>query len=601
MSFMERSNWRDPNKVRKYRIFIPLVIGLLIAAFAIVEVHPKVLFTAFGTTAACPSPSASTTASGTPVTGKPVTGKPPGSGRWHRRGHKGAESVDGGATPAASPSAAPAAASAPNAPAGGPNASAGGPSAPATTQVSTNPSTGASTAPSASTNPSTGASTTAVPSSSSSGTPSTSPSACPTTSTPAAADPNVNCTITVPANPLSAQGLATPYTLTATDPAMGPCNEANVNQSAFVQATVIDPATGKLSVYDPLVIDKGTKAAAAPVVPTLPAGAVVGIWFGFDATNLTLQSAGGSLNQGRCVNGLNGSVFGQYAYCNAPAFFTAANRAIKAGMLTVPALGTANDGMPCLSTRDFALIDQDQSDNVTTQYLATNNGTIAQNTAANKAQLAGAATLANPSDNALLDVFLDPPMGCTPWTAPDLANNGAMVTSLALDEIQANADQKAPSALVPLNDPMTLVGTATSNQKTNLYRAGVDQAPLSAGQTPKQYCTNMDTIQGARLQKDMTLLNGQASPMPAAASTLFNFVGMRLQQSFGNLNCQNFGLTNPVSKLTMTGDVVTAVTFAQPGAPASPGAPSTGPNPSGSPTTPASPGKGRHHHRPPRR
>jgi hypothetical protein len=74
------------------------------------------------------------------------------------------------------------------------------------------------------------------------------------------------------------------------------------------------------------------------------------------------------------VNGLNGSVFGQFAYCNAPAFFRAANVAIKGGMLTVPALGTAKDGMPCMSTRDFALIDQDQSDNVTATYLTTGTG-----------------------------------------------------------------------------------------------------------------------------------------------------------------------------------------------------------------------------------
>src|SRR5215475_6566202 len=51
----------------------------------------------------------------------------------------------------------------------------------------------------------------------------------------AAADPNMNCTVIAPPNPLSATGLATPWQLVATDAAMGPCNEANANQSAFVQ------------------------------------------------------------------------------------------------------------------------------------------------------------------------------------------------------------------------------------------------------------------------------------------------------------------------------------------------------------------------------
>jgi len=87
---------------------------------------------------------------------------------------------------------------------------------------------------------------------------------------PAAAQ-NTDCTLIMPAHPLTAAGLATPYQLTATDPAKGPCNQANTAQSAFVQAAVIDRATGQISVYSPLVIDAGTQPAAPPVVPVLPA------------------------------------------------------------------------------------------------------------------------------------------------------------------------------------------------------------------------------------------------------------------------------------------------------------------------------------------
>src|SRR6266568_8223020 len=133
----------------------------------------------------------------------------------------------------------------------------------------------------------------------------------------ATATPNPNCTLIVPANPLSAQGLATPYQLFAPDAAAnGPCNEANANQGAFVQATIYNPATGAFSVYSPLVIDQGTQPAVVPIAPTLPANAVVGIWFGFNGTNLTLQGAQGdnTLATGQCTNGLNGSVFGQFAY-----------------------------------------------------------------------------------------------------------------------------------------------------------------------------------------------------------------------------------------------------------------------------------------------
>src|SRR5436309_9266757 len=62
--------------------------------------------------------------------------------------------------------------------------------------------------------------------------------------TPAVADPNPNCTLVVPANPLTAEGLVTPYQLVATDRKAGDCHESNDGQSAFVEATIIDPATG---------------------------------------------------------------------------------------------------------------------------------------------------------------------------------------------------------------------------------------------------------------------------------------------------------------------------------------------------------------------
>src|SRR4051794_22881332 len=75
---------------------------------------------------------------------------------------------------------------------------------------------------------------------------------------------NPDCTLVVPANPLTATGLATPYKLTATNPVNGPCHETNTDQSAFVQAAVINLLTGKIAIYNPLVIDAGTLPAASP-------------------------------------------------------------------------------------------------------------------------------------------------------------------------------------------------------------------------------------------------------------------------------------------------------------------------------------------------
>lgn len=387
------------------------------------------------------------------------------------------------------------------------------------------------------------------------------PVAAPTASPVTAPAPNPDCSLTVPAAPLTARGLATPYTLSATNPANGPCREANPAQTAFVQAAIYNPATGALSVYDPLVTDAGRRPAVTPTEPALPPGAVVGIWFGYNGGNLTLHASGAGLALNHCVNGLGTSVFGQFAYCNAAAFFTVVKAGIAAHKLTVPALGTANDGKPCPTTRDFSIIDQDQSDNVTTQYLVTAGGATAQNTSANAARLLGAAVLSNPSDNALLDSFIDPALGCVPWSVRDLTGGGTS-TSLALDEIQANTFQAAPTALVPLNDPMATVSGNFSTTKTNLYRMGVDQAALPAGQSPKLYCQDMDSIQAARLELDLNRFANAASPDPAAATSLLTFLGDRLNASFRNLGCARFGLTDPISsETTDDAGAVSAVTF----------------------------------------
>lgn len=371
-----------------------------------------------------------------------------------------------------------------------------------------------------------------------------------------AANANMDCTLIVPPNPLSAQGLATPYQLVATNPANGPCNEANANQAAFVQGAVLDPATGAISVYNPLVVDKGTQPAVQPTVPQLPANAVVGLWFGFNGANLTLQGMNGSKQQARCVNGANGSLFGQFAYCNAIAFFAAANRAIGAGQLTPPALGMANDGKPCPTVRDFSVVDMDQSDNVTTSYIVTANGQTAQMTAANTAALQNTQTQVNGSDNRLLSIALDGALGCTPWQAPDLADPGHMAPALPLNELQAAARQAAPVAIVPQNDPMALNNNNPDRAKLNAYRLGVDQ-PISfqqADRDTKTYCTNMLNIAPARTQLDAQFTKNRPSPDAAAANSLFTFLAQRFSTAFGpnGLNCT--GLLNQANPITLQKD-----------------------------------------------
>lgn len=372
------------------------------------------------------------------------------------------------------------------------------------------------------------------------------------------AQPNMDCTLIVPPQPLTAQGLATPYQLTATNPANGPCNESNPSQAVFVQGAVIDPISGQISIYNPLVIDKGTKPAIAPVVPQLPRGGIVALWGGGNDNNTTLQATQDSLNSGQCTNGIRGSVFGQVWFCNAQTFFAVADLAIRDGKLKPPALGTAKDGQPCPTVRDFSVVDQDQSDNVTTDYLVTPDGRTAQATAANIAALPNATSAANGSDNALLDKFIDQALGCTPWMAPDLADKGHLVPAQPLNELQASMYQAQPVAMVPMNDPMVLDNGKVSLAKLDTYRLGVDQPlvwDVNQANT-RTYCSNLRGIGSQRLLLDAPMTLHAPSLDPAAGNSLFTFLAQRFVTTYGaaapGLNCQ--ALLNQPDPVQVTTD-----------------------------------------------
>ena len=349
---------------------------------------------------------------------------------------------------------------------------------------------------------------------------------------------SLNCTLAVPANPLTATGLATPWQLG------DGCSMANAGtEGAFVEATILAP-NGSLQVYNPLVITRGTTPAVAPRPPTIAAGSVVEISVGFNGTNLVLTGFGAT--QGNCVDASGQSVIGQVSACNAVNFYAAANAQITNGTLKVPAAGTASDGKPCLTVRDFGTIDQDQSDNVVSQYLINGNGQTAQATAANVAAMGGATKLTNGSDDALLAAFLDPANGCTPFTATDTTNPNGTAPSQALNELSARVNQKGTIALVPPNDEMTLVGGNMNITKTNVYRSLVDQPLLSNFTNPAtvaaSYCQNMVNIGPAR-------------------NNLATFLGNRLAMSFTNLNCGNFGLQNLATPTLDGTGVATAIAY----------------------------------------
>ncbi len=429
-----------------------------------------------------------------------------------------------------------------------------------------------------------------------------------TTTTVAPQEPApVSCRLRVPADPLSARGLATPWVLAGDG---RPCDETDPGQAAFVEATILDPATGDVTIYRPLVVNEGGDGGAAvrPQVPRLPARAVVGINVGFNGDSLTLDDTPG-VTRGRCDNGIPGSIFGQVIFCNDAAFFAAAHRALAAHLpgLAIPPLGTDLHGDVCPTTSSFDVVDQDAKDNSTTTYLAAG-GRTAQATAANAARLAGATQLANGSDHRLFSRFIVPALGCDAPRTTDLPlakdvtdpRHPVMATSMHLMDLSANVHADAiPAALIPAGNPMVLVDGEPNLEKLNRYRVDVDEPPVQSldQASTAAFCEGLlgadpagrplaPAAGLAKLFEDRDLTIGAPSPEPDVATNLFGFLVSRWKASYGpdNLGCE--GLTrvpDPAALVTNDGGLVTDATLGTPATTTTTQAPAS--SAAGSPTT----------------
>jgi hypothetical protein len=368
---------------------------------------------------------------------------------------------------------------------------------------------------------------------------------------------NTTCDIIVPANPLSAQGLATPYQLTGpkgTTPAQSGCEMSNgAKLGAFVQATILDPATGALSVYEPLVITQGTRPDTPDrklKPPVIPADAVVTIDFGFNGTHLVQVGATPTtLADAHCVSGQAGPAFGPTSFCNGGNFFAAVRQAERKGLLKVPSPGTSDaiagsggdlgTGRSCPVISNYEVAGLDPGESVTTTYLLNPlTGQTTQNNSTYLGYVAGATLLHGNSANAVLDQYIDPLLGCTPFEAPDLSNASAPAFSEALDEIAADA--YPPKTAAP----------------------EIDKVVMGEGKSdPATYCQNLVDIQAPFLAANHKLLATGQSPVAATADNLLTFLANDLSSSFTSLGCQRFHLTNPVTLKRNSAGVALAATF----------------------------------------
>ena len=376
-----------------------------------------------------------------------------------------------------------------------------------------------------------------------------------------------DCILQVPDDPLNT-GLFKPWFVSTAQYSQLPCSQAIPTSAVFVEATILNIDTGDLFVYSPLVIDVGSVPAIQPLIATLPINNSVILNMGTNGKSLTLINSGNmymdSLQQGNCVNGVPGSIFGQVAFCNGINFFQSVNTLIQNNFVKVPPIGNSNLGDICPTTRSFSVVDQDQSDNVITQYLLTNNTLVAQDYPQNTALLNVTSiikVIGNGSDNRLLANFIDLAIGCIPFMVPDLAVPGILRASQALNEIQANLNNPNDpnTALVPSFDPMCLVNGFEDINKTNAYRQGMNQPILNmlSVTNSMNYCNSLLSVSIPFYTLHQKELTNFASP-DNTGSNLLNFLSNRLSNTWANLNCNNLTGTPFPLLLTIVNDTVVA-------------------------------------------
>jgi len=361
-----------------------------------------------------------------------------------------------------------------------------------------------------------------------------------------------DCILEVPDDPLNT-GLFKTWYISTKEGSDITCSQLVPQTASFVEATIFNIPTKSFYIYNPLVLDKGTTS----ILPILPANItnddIVVLHFGTNSNSLSLISqphncltCKPSLVEANCVQGINNSNFGQFSYCNAENFFNTVNQNCN-----IPLVDKTILGDECPTVRSFTIVDQDQSDNVVTQYILTDNDIVAQDTPENRLFLESKNEtlkfIQNGSDERIL-ILVSNAIGCKPLTAPDFINKNILKSSLVLNELQSKFNSK-DTGLIPSNNPMVLVDNLPSLEKINAYRIGVNQPIITSldEASTLPYCINMDKFALPFFYKYQSLLESAISPNDDTANNLLNFLAFRFVNSWTILNCTQ--LTNFSSRL----------------------------------------------------
>lgn len=349
-----------------------------------------------------------------------------------------------------------------------------------------------------------------------------------------------NCGIYLPNQFLTPIGLSTPFILKTISSNI-PCSAINSKTTVFVEATIFDKSTGKLTIYNPLVVNNLSQVAIYPDIPTFASDSVVGLWFSSTVLSFSFINV-----YPGCIDGTLRNKFGYFAYCNADVFFEEIrnniNKIIQGG---VPILS-----LNCPTIRSFSFINQYQNYKTLTSYILTNKLQIAQNTVNNRKNLNIMSIIEEyPDGNKLLVNYIHKLLSCETYQVYDNIETNVLKYSLALNEIQTyiSRNDVTTRAYLSESNPMILF----DYEKFNLYKLGINQ-PMNISHNMKDYCISLykETHQFLSINYDKMIIT--PSPDNYKGPNLLIFMVIRFMSTWIELNC--FKYTNMTSPIIITYD-----------------------------------------------
>ena len=341
------------------------------------------------------------------------------------------------------------------------------------------------------------------------------------------------CGLIVPENPLSYQGLNTPYILKSFTGNAADCSVLDQRTTVFVEIVIFDISASTFYIYNPLVVNRLKQIKIYDEIPQLPDQNIVGIWFGSNGVTFKLIDSNNSLHFGDCIDGYNGSIFGNFAYCNARIFFTT----ISKYRISIPNIGKTVNGFTCLTTRSFEFNEQYQISNVISSYIVLNSYKIVMKTIKNLSIFKPLFIIISKSNGYILNNYISIATGCTIFAGYDFTEQFIMKTSMILNEIYASLDVE--QVFIPSTHPSVTIDGVPNLNKLNLYRIGLNQSTVSEidYNDSRLYCDGIYKKTPIFLYKHHDLLNNYITPDETLGNSLLNVMISRFLTSWNTYNC----------------------------------------------------------------